>query len=185
MALAPFTQRVVYLDDGDWAEDPRRRPGDPRRRRRGGDAPDAPAGAVRALIGKGNHRHFMHKRFTSSRSRSATRSAPTSIPPPAKRFGSRRCRSTSLQCRALAMVACGTSFHAAMIARYWLEGVARLPVDLDIASEYRYRSPVPAENGLALFISQSGETIDTLSALRYAKTLALRPRRWSTCPRAR
>jgi glucosamine--fructose-6-phosphate aminotransferase (isomerizing) len=69
----------------------------------------------------------------------------------------------------LAMVACGTSFYAAMVARYWFERLAKLPVDLDIASEFRYREPQLASSGAALFISQSGETMDTLAALRLAK----------------
>jgi len=67
------------------------------------------------------------------------------------------------------IVACGTSFYAGMVAKYWFEQFARVPVDLDVASEFRYRAPVMEEGGLALFISQSGETADTLAALRHAK----------------
>jgi glutamine---fructose-6-phosphate transaminase (isomerizing) len=67
----------------------------------------------------------------------------------------------------LTMVACGTASYAAMVGKYWFERYARLPVDVDVASEFRYREPVLSENGLALFISQSGETADTLAALRY------------------
>ncbi len=173
MALAPFTQRVIYLDDGDWAEI-----------RASGPTVHAADGkvvqrAIRqlalsgALIGKGNHRHFMHKEIheqpvaigdtISAYLNPATGAATMPALPIDLAEVSRLC-----------MIACGTSFHAAMVARYWLEGIARLPVDLDIASEYRYRDPVPAPNGLALFISQSGETIDTLSALRYAKTIGLK-----------
>jgi glucosamine--fructose-6-phosphate aminotransferase (isomerizing) len=70
----------------------------------------------------------------------------------------------------ITIIACGTSFHAGMIAKYWLERFARIPVECDIASEFRYRTPAMAEGGVALFISQSGETADTLAALRYAKT---------------
>jgi glucosamine--fructose-6-phosphate aminotransferase (isomerizing) len=173
IALAPFTQRVIYLDDGDWAEV---RADGPVIRDDGGAVVTREARQLAlsgALIGKGNHRHFMHKEIheqpvaigdtLSAYLNPATGAAQMPALPVDLATVSR-----------VAMVACGTSFHAAMIARYWLEGIARLPVDLDIASEYRYRSPVPAENGLALFISQSGETIDTLSALRYAKTLSLK-----------
>ncbi|PZU52740.1 MAG: glutamine--fructose-6-phosphate transaminase (isomerizing), partial [Sphingobium sp.] len=71
--------------------------------------------------------------------------------------------------RRVTIVACGTSFYAGMVARYWFEQFARVPVDLDFASEFRYREPVMEEGGLALFISQSGETADTLAALRYAR----------------
>src|SRR5262249_53199335 len=173
MALAPFTQRVIYLDDGDWAEI---RADGPVIRDGGGTVVTREARQLAlsgALIGKGNHRHFMHKEIheqpvaigdsLSAYLNPATSEALMPALPIDLATMSR-----------LTMVACGTSFHSAMIARYWLEGVARLPVDLDIASEYRYRSPVPAENGLALFISQSGETIDTLSALRYAKSLGVK-----------
>jgi glucosamine--fructose-6-phosphate aminotransferase (isomerizing) len=69
----------------------------------------------------------------------------------------------------LTIVACGTSFHAAMVARYWIERMARLPVDVDIASEFRYRNMGLPKDGLALFISQSGETADTIAAQRHAK----------------
>ena len=69
----------------------------------------------------------------------------------------------------LTMIACGTSYHSVMVASYWVEALARLPVRIDIASEYRYRNPVVSPNGLAIFVSQSGETADTLAALRHVK----------------
>src|SRR5688500_20231484 len=69
----------------------------------------------------------------------------------------------------ITIVACGTSYYAGMVAKYWLEQFARVPVELDIASEFRYRQPVLEAGGLALFISQSGETADTLAALRHAR----------------
>ena len=69
----------------------------------------------------------------------------------------------------LSLSACGTAFYAGWIAKYWIESLARLPVDIDIGSEFRYREPPLDPNGAALFISQSGETMDTLEALRYAK----------------
>ena len=68
------------------------------------------------------------------------------------------------------MIACGTSYHAGLVAKYWFEQIARVPVECDIASEFRYRAIDMPENGLAIFISQSGETADTLAALRYAKS---------------
>ena len=78
----------------------------------------------------------------------------------------------------LTIIACGTSYHAAMVAKYWFEKLANLPVDIDIASEFRYRSPQISQNGLTIFLSQSGETADTLAALKYVreqgcKTLAI------------
>src|SRR3546814_4156061 len=69
----------------------------------------------------------------------------------------------------ITIVACGTSFYAGMVAKYWFEQFARVPVDIDVASEFRYRDPVLQPGGLALFISQSGETADTLAALRHCK----------------
>src|SRR3546814_13082653 len=69
----------------------------------------------------------------------------------------------------ITIVACGTSFYAGMVAKYWLEQFARVPVELDIASEFCYRAPVLEKGGMALFISQSGETADTLAALRHAR----------------
>lgn len=70
----------------------------------------------------------------------------------------------------LNIIACGTSYYAAMVAKYWFEKIARLPVEVDLASEFRYREPPMVENGGCLFVSQSGETADTLAALRYAKS---------------
>src|SRR3569833_2323944 len=70
----------------------------------------------------------------------------------------------------VAIVDCGTRFYAGMVAKYWFEQFARVPVDLDVASEFRYREPVMEEGGLALYISQSGETADTLAALRHARS---------------
>ncbi|MBL8653520.1 MAG: glutamine--fructose-6-phosphate transaminase (isomerizing), partial [Alphaproteobacteria bacterium] len=67
------------------------------------------------------------------------------------------------------LVACGTSYYAGLVGHYWIERLARLPVDVDIASEFRYRDPILEKGGLSMFVSQSGETIDTLSALRHAK----------------
>ena len=67
------------------------------------------------------------------------------------------------------IIACGTSYHAGLVARYWFEQIARIPVEVDIASEYRYRDFVSEPGALALFVSQSGETADTLAALRHAR----------------
>ena len=69
----------------------------------------------------------------------------------------------------ITIVACGTAFYAGMVAKYWFESIAKIPVEIDIASEFRYRAPPMPEGGLAIFISQSGETADTLAAQKYAK----------------
>ncbi len=70
------------------------------------------------------------------------------------------------------MIACGTAYHACLVAKYWLERIARISVEVDIASEFRYRAPMMPRGGAAIFVSQSGETADTLAALRYAKAQA-------------
>ena len=167
-ALAPLTRRLCYLEDGDWAVlGP------------GGveifDRDDAPAtrpiretALSGALVGKGNHRHFMHKEIHEQPAvvgdtlRAYMNPATFEVGLPALPFdlaGLPR----------LSIVACGTSFYAAQIARYWFEQLARLAVDVDIASEFRYRRPVLAPGGASMFVSQSGETIDTLAALRHAR----------------
>jgi glucosamine--fructose-6-phosphate aminotransferase (isomerizing) len=67
------------------------------------------------------------------------------------------------------LIACGTAYHACIVTKYWLERIARISVEIDIASEFRYRAPAMPKGGAAIFVSQSGETADTLAALRYAK----------------
>ncbi|WP_298398513.1 glutamine--fructose-6-phosphate transaminase (isomerizing) [Sphingobium sp.] len=168
LALAPLTQRIAYLDEGDWvvitaggAEifDKDNNPV---------DRPVTISGVSGAMIDKGNHRHFMQKEIYEQ---------PVVVAQTLKAYLQRMDDRVSLPIpdfdlsaiRRVTIVACGTSFYAGMVARYWFEQFARVPVDLDFASEFRYREPVMEEGGLALFISQSGETADTLAALRYAR----------------
>ncbi|MEZ0170844.1 glutamine--fructose-6-phosphate transaminase (isomerizing) [Microvirga sp. TS319] len=168
LALAPFTDDITYLDDGDWAI----------LRRTGADIRDASGAMVRRprhripagsfLADKGNHRHFMAKEiheqpevvgrtlahyvnFTAGRV-----ALPVALP-----FDFKSLKRISIS-------ACGTAYLAGLISKYWFERLARLPVEIDVASEFRYRE-APLEPGeLALFVSQSGETADTLASLRYA-----------------
>jgi len=169
LALAPFTDRVAYLEEGDWvvlssagaqifdAED---RPTERTIRR------SALSGA---MIGKGQYRHFMEKEIFEQ---------PSVIGNTLRVYVDplRRCVTLPDLPFDLAAVprmtisACGTAFYAGMVAKYWLEQVARLPVELDIASEFRYREAPMLPGGASLFISQSGETIDTLAALRFARS---------------
>jgi glucosamine--fructose-6-phosphate aminotransferase (isomerizing) len=169
VALAPFTDEVTYLEDGDWAvlsrhgvqiRDLKGRPVDRKPQR-------IPAGTLMAE--KGNHRHFMAKEiyeqpevvgrtlahyvdFTTGRVR-----LPEELP-----FDFKALKRMSIS-------ACGTAYYAGLIAKYWFERLARLPIEIDVASEFRYREPPMDEGELALFVSQSGETADTLASLRYAK----------------
>ncbi len=169
IALAPFTDTISYLEDGDSAV----------LTRDGVEVHDAAGSKVERaviksnasafLVDKGNHRHFMAKEiheqpevvghtlahyidFAAERVR-----LPAELP-----FDFR-----SLE--RISMSACGTAFYAGLVAKYWFERFARLPVEIDIASEFRYREAPLQPGGLAIFISQSGETADTLATLRYAK----------------
>ena len=171
LALAPLTEKISYLEDGDWVE----------LTREGAVFHDSSDAVVAreikltamsgAMIGKGNHRHYMLKEIFEQ---------PTVIGETLNTMFNPATRSIQLPplpfdlatVPKVTIVACGTSFFTAMVAKYWFEQVARLAVEIDIASEFRYREGPLPPGGLALFISQSGETIDTLAALRYAKAQA-------------
>jgi glutamine---fructose-6-phosphate transaminase (isomerizing) len=168
LALAPLTQRITYLEEGDWVVITRE----------GAeifDVNNAPvtrpivaSGATSAAIEKGEFRHFMQKEIFEQ---------PTVVAQTLRSYLRRIDQTVALpqidfdlsKISRVTIVACGTSFYAGMVAKYWFEQFARLPVDIDVASEFRYRDPVLEPGGLALFISQSGETADTLAALRHCK----------------
>ena len=168
LALAPLTQRISYLEEGDWVIITR-----------DGlqvfDAHNEPvdreillSGASAAAVEKGNYRHYMQKEIfeqptvVAQTLSSYLRQSDNSVALPQLDFD-------ISQVHRLTIVACGTSYYAGMVAKYWFEHFARVPVDIDVASEFRYRDPVLEDGGLALFISQSGETADTLAALRHCK----------------
>ena len=168
LALAPLTQQISYLEEGDWVVI----------RREGAQVYDqennpveraiTTSGASAAATEKGNYRHFMQKEIFEQ---------PTVVAQTLSSYIHRADNSVALPqfdfdlstIRRVTIVACGTSFYAGLVAKYWFEHFARVPVDIDVASEFRYREPVLEEGGLALFISQSGETADTLAALRHCK----------------
>ncbi|MEM7440697.1 MAG: glutamine--fructose-6-phosphate transaminase (isomerizing) [Pseudomonadota bacterium] len=166
LALAPMTNRVTYLEDGDFAVVTRA----------GADITDANgARANRELreitqgaltVEKGLHKHFMAKEIAEQPAvlaeavRAYTATGDNAQPPHADLDFTNLDRVT--------MVACGTAYLACMVAKYWFETLARLPVEVDIASEFRYREPPMPERSFAVFVSQSGETADTLAALHYA-----------------
>jgi glucosamine--fructose-6-phosphate aminotransferase (isomerizing) len=168
LALAGLTQHIAYLEEGDWVVITRE----------GAaiyDVDNKPvereitiSGATGAMIEKGNYRHFMLKEIyeqpivVAQTLRSYLRGVERTVGLPQMDFD-------LSSVKRITIVACGTSFYAGMVAKYWFEQFARVPVDIDVASEFRYRDPVLEEGGLALFISQSGETADTLAALRHAK----------------
>src|SRR5580692_521486 len=169
IALAPFTNTITYLEDGDFVV----------LKRAGATIKDATGKAVRRpmirssasafLVDKGNHRHFMAKEiheqpevvghtlahyinFATNRVE-----LPTPLP------------FDFATIKALSISACGTAYYAGLVGKYWFERFARLPVEIDVASEFRYREAPFEDGNLALFVSQSGETADTLATLRYAR----------------
>ncbi len=168
LALAPLTDRICYLEEGDWVE----------LSKTGAqvhDAEDRPvAREVKqtalsgAMIGKGEYRHFMQKEIFEQ---------PTVIGDTLQTFLNPLNRNVELPelgidlsgIPRITIAACGTAYYAGLVAKYWFEQVARQPVEVDIASEFRYREAPMPDKGVSLFVSQSGETIDTLEALRYAK----------------
>ena len=169
IALAPFTRSITYLEDGDWAVVRRNQ-------MQIFDMSGAPVERARQqsvgtsfLVDKGNHRHFMEKEIheqpevishTLAHYLDFTQGAPKPIELPFDFATLDR----------LAIAACGTAYLAGLIGKYWFERYARLPVDIDIASEFRYREMPLSKNSAAFFVSQSGETADTLASLRYCRS---------------
>lgn len=168
MALAPVTNKITYLEEGDWAV----------LTRAGVDIYDAVGNpAERAIrivnvdqimVDKGEHRHFMLKEiheqpsvtaFALSHYLNPERTA-INLPEGDIDFS---------QFDRLVLVACGTAYYACNVAKYWFEQIARIPVEIDVASEFRYREPPMNGRECVMFISQSGETADTLAALRYVQ----------------
>jgi len=168
LALAPFTDRVAYLEEGDWVV----------LTREGAEIRDAsgkivqrriqrsPAGSL--LAEKGNYRHFMAKEIHEQPEvightlahyvdMAAMRIKPFAWPVDPKSLSR------------VSIIGCGTAYMAGLVGKYWIERFARLPVEIDVASEYRYREAPVERNGLTIVISQSGETADTLASLRYVK----------------
>ncbi|KQO52813.1 glutamine--fructose-6-phosphate transaminase (isomerizing) [Sphingomonas sp. Leaf257] len=168
LALAPLTQRIAYLDEGDWVVCTREGAQVYDRDNTPIDRPVTLSGVTGALIDKGNHRHFMQKEIyeqpivVAQTLRSYLQRLEGKVALPIPDFDLSGIKRVTI-------VACGTSFYAGMVAKYWFEQFARVPVDLDVASEFRYRAPVMEPGGLMIVISQSGETADTLAALRHAK----------------
>ncbi|MFZ0693409.1 MAG: glutamine--fructose-6-phosphate transaminase (isomerizing), partial [Alphaproteobacteria bacterium] len=169
LALAPLTQKICYLEEGDWAvlSGKGAKIRDIKDREVSRDIKLTAASG--AAVGKGNFRHFMLKEIYEQ---------PAVIGDTLSTFLNPLTRAIQLpelpfEWKAvpkLTIVACGTSSYAALVAKYWFEKIAKLPVEVDIASEFRYREAQMPAGGVALFVSQSGETADTLAALRYAKS---------------
>jgi glucosamine--fructose-6-phosphate aminotransferase (isomerizing) len=168
LALAPLTRRILYLEEGDWAVVTAAGAAVYDQKNREVQREIRETALSGALIGKGNHRHFMEKEIFEQ---------PVVIGDALMAHFHPTTRTVHLpslpfdlaMVPKISFIACGTAYHAGLIAKYWIERLARVPVDAEIASEFRYRMPAMPKGGLAVFVSQSGETLDTLAALRYAK----------------
>lgn len=173
IALSPFTNRIAYLHDGDWAVIGKQGAhifdldGNPV------DRPVQISSASAYMIDKGNHRHFMEKEIYEQ---------PEVISHALSHyvdFAEHTVRDMAAEIdfanlRGLAISACGTAYLAGLVGKYWFERYARLPVEIDVASEFRYREMPLSKDQAALFISQSGETADTLASLRYCRDNGLK-----------
>jgi glucosamine--fructose-6-phosphate aminotransferase (isomerizing) len=168
LALAPLTRRITYLEEGDWAVVTSRNVTIFDAANTVVDRPVREAAASGALIGKGNYRHFMLKEIFEQ---------PAVIGDTLNALINPATRTVHLPelpfplggLERVTLIACGTAYHACVVAKYWIERIARVSVEIDVASEFRYRAPAMPQGGAAIFVSQSGETADTLAALRYAK----------------
>src|SRR3978361_298818 len=168
LALAPLTRRIAYLQDGDWTVVDRH----------GAMFFDADGTQVEreikltrltgAAIGKGNFRHFMEKELHEHPAvigdtlHQMISPGSRDVAPPDLGIDFRKVSR-------ITMSACGSAFYAGLVGRWWFEAIARIPTDGDVASEFRYRTPPMPRGGLGLLVSQSGETADTLAALRYMR----------------
>ena len=169
LALAPMTDKITYLEEGDWAILTRT---SIEIRDANGQRANRPVKTISidtASVSKGGHKHFMAKEIAEQPTVMGEALGHYLAPeggidlPDGLDFS---------KMDRITMVACGTAYYACLTAKYWFEQIARLPVEVDVASEFRYREPPVPANTLALFVSQSGETADTLAALRYMRDKA-------------
>jgi glucosamine--fructose-6-phosphate aminotransferase (isomerizing) len=171
IALAPLTDQITYLEEGDWAVVTRN---SVEIRDAAGQLANREMRVVRmdsARVDKAGHKHFMAKEIAEQphvigeaiKHYLGTNGTQITLPGEGIDF-------TKID--RMILVACGTAFYACLTAKYWIEQLARIPVEVDVASEFRYREPPIGSGTLALFVSQSGETADTLAALRYCRDRA-------------
>ena len=168
IALSTLTNLVCYLEDGDWAVMTRENAAIFDDTGAQVNRPIQRTAASAMMVDKGNHRHFMAKEIAEQ---------PEVVGHTIAEYIDIANRQVKIpdfpfdfaDLERVTITACGTAFYAGLAAKYWFERYARLPVDVDIASEFRYREAPMTKGGLSIFISQSGETADTLAALRYCK----------------
>ena len=168
LALAPLTERISYLEEDDWVEISRNKASIYNGIGKKIERPIRVTSRTDSDIGKGNYNHYMLKEIYEQPG--VIGDCLHSLFNPVERTVVFPDMSIDFsEISRLSIVACGTSYYAGLVARYWFEKVAKIPVDIEVASEYRYRAVPPQEGVLGLFISQSGETADTLAALRFAR----------------
>ncbi len=172
LALAPLTQRIAYLEEGDWAVITRARVQIYDQNNQPVARPIVNSGASGQLMDKGNHRHFMQKEIYEQPVVVA-QTLRSYLRPLEERVALPDMECDLSRVERIAIVACGTASYVGMIGKYWIEQLARVPVEVDVASEFRYRDPVLTPNMLGIVISQSGETADTLAALRHMRAAGL------------
>ncbi|MDR0621021.1 MAG: glutamine--fructose-6-phosphate transaminase (isomerizing) [Deltaproteobacteria bacterium] len=171
IALGPFCSEIVYLEDDDWVELTSRgavvRTASGQEARRPVSRIDS---SYQLNLGKSGYRHFMLKetleqpQVVGDTLSTLLENESGGLELPALPFD-------LAKASRLGIVACGTSYYASLVGKYWIENLARLPVDVDVASEFRYRNPVLDPKGVSVFVSQSGETADTLAALKHCKAM--------------
>lgn len=155
LALAPLTQQIAYLEEGDWVIVTRDGAQIFDKDNNSVTREITASGVSAAQIEKGNYRHYMQKEIFEQPTVVA-QTLSSYIRPLEQTVALPQMDFDLAGVKRITIVACGTSFYAGMVAKYWFETFARVPVDIDVASEFRYRDPVLEEGGLALFISQSG-----------------------------
>ncbi len=169
IALAPFTDVITYLEEGDWAV----------MHRSGAEIfdkdgvrverPSVKSVASSLLVDKGNHRHFMAKEI-HEQPEVISHTLANYIDMVSAKVAFPDLGIDLSKLTRVTISACGTAYYAGLVAKYWIEKIARVPVEIDVASEMRYREAPLPQDGLAVFVSQSGETADTLATLRYCKS---------------
>ena len=173
LAVAPWTQRIAYLDEGDWAVIRREQIEIFDRNNQPVEREIVESGASSAPVEKGNYRHYMQKEIFEQPIVVA-QTLQTYVRPFEGKIALPVDKADLASIERVAIVACGTSSYVAMIGKYWIERFAGIRVEVDVASEFRYRDPVLLPNTLGIVISQSGETADTLAALRHMKASGVR-----------
>lgn len=168
-ALSPFTKKISFLEDGDRLVMTNDNIKITDAKLKAVDRPVRLTAQSGQTAGKGDYPHFMLKEIYEQPV-VMTETLNTLINPTTNRLSlHNEVLEALLRAPRLTLVACGTAYYACMVAKYWFETIAKIPCEVDVASEFRYReAPLPS-NGMAIFVSQSGETLDTLEALRYCK----------------